>query len=173
MKSLGRVGIIGRFKPVHKGHIATLETVCENAEHVLIGLGSPNKYDARNPFTAKESGEMINAVLHSKYLNYSFLEVPDFDNAVLWRENTVKLFGKLDCFVTSNDYVVELLKSDYKIVHPFEIVPPEKFMPINATMVRMAMAKKEPWEHFVPDAVANYIKTNYLDLRFREEFCLK
>lgn len=171
MNSLGIVGIIGRFKPVHKGHIAMLEAVCENAKSVLIGLGSPNKYDARNPFTAKESGEMIDAVLHSKYCNYSFIEVPDFDNAVLWRENTVKLFGKLDCFVTSNDYVVELLKNDYKIVHPFEIVSPDKFIPVTATIVRNKIAKFEDWQNLVPEPVADYIKINNLDGRFRKEFC--
>ena len=168
--SLGIVGTVGRFKPVHKGHAAMLESICANAEHVYIGLGSPNKYDARNTFTAKESAEMIDAFLKQKFNNYSFIEVPDFDDGFLWRENTVKLFGKLDCFVTSNDYVVELLKNDYKIIHSFEIVSAEKLMPITATIVRTAIAKSERWQHFVPQVVVEYIKKNQLDERFRKEF---
>ncbi len=62
-KDLGVVGIIARFKPVHKGHAAILEALCERADLVYIGLGSPNKYDVRNPFSAKESEEMIDLVI--------------------------------------------------------------------------------------------------------------
>ena len=80
------------------------------------------------------------------------------------------MFGKLDCFVTSNDYVVELLKNDYKIIHSFEIVSAEKLMPITATIVRTAIAKSERWQHFVPQVVVEYIKKNQLDERFRKEF---
>ncbi len=171
MKSLGIAGTIGRFKPFHNGHAAMLESICANAGHVYIGLGSPNKYDLRNPFTAKESADMIDCVLKHKYKNYSFIEVPDFDDAILWRENTVKLFGSLDCFVTSNDYVVELLKSDYKIVHPFEIVSAEKLFPVTATRVRKLMSESCQWGNFVPQEVKEYILANRLDERFRKEFC--
>lgn len=170
MSPLGIVGTIGRFKPVHKGHAAMLEAVCENAVHVYIGVGSPNKYDGRNPFTAKESREMIDSVLKPKFKNYSFVEVPDFDDGPVWRGQTLKLFGKLDCFVTSNDYVVELLKNDYKIIHPFQIVPWEKIVPVTATMVRTAIAQNKQWQDFVPQPVIDYIKSNHLDARLRKEF---
>ncbi|MBI4147658.1 hypothetical protein HY490_00030 [Candidatus Woesearchaeota archaeon] len=170
--NLGRVGTVARFKPVHKAHAAMLESLCERAEHVIIGLGSCNRYNLRNPFTPQESAEMIDRVLKPRYTNYTFIEVPDFDNGPLWREHALKLFGALDYFVTANDYVEQLLKNDYPLIHPLALIPAAKRVPINATMVRRAMAHGESWEHLVPEPVIEYIKTNNLDARFVHEFGL-
>lgn len=54
-KKFRKLGAIGRFKPLHLGAAAMLEALCENAEEVVIGIGSSNKYNLRNPFTAEES----------------------------------------------------------------------------------------------------------------------
>ncbi len=171
-KDLGVVGIIARFKPVHKGHAAILEALCERADLVYIGLGSPNKYDVRNPFSAKESEEMIDLVLKPKYSNYSFIEVPDLDNGPKWSELVPKLFGDLDHFITANNYVASLLKDVYNVIHTLNIVPEERRFFVSGTMVRTAMAKGEPWENLVPAPVVDYIKQNGLAERFCREFGL-
>ena len=121
-KLTGKIGTIARFKPVHLGHAALLEAVCEQADEVLIGLGSINVYDLRNPFTAKESQEMIEALLKTRFSNYKFIEVPDFNNGPKWAVEIKNLFGELDYFVTANDYVRELLKDIYTVIRPIEIV---------------------------------------------------
>lgn len=171
-KDLGIVGLVARFKPVHKGHVAMLEAVCSRAKHVYIGLGSTNKYNLKNPFTANESREMVELALKQKYANYSFVEVPDLDNGPKWREMILGIYCKLDHFVTANDYVESLLKNDYKIIYPLDIIPEEKRVWGNATIVRVAMAKGEKWEELVPDDVVDYIKQNKLDERFCKEFGL-
>ncbi len=168
--SLGIAGLVARFKPVHKGHAVLLESVCSRSKHVYIGLGSANKHDLKNPFTAEESKKMIDLVLKPKYNDYSFIEVPDLDNGPKWREMILELYGRLDYFITGNDYVESLLKNDYKLIHPREIIPEDKHIFGNATMVRTAMAKGDAWEHLVPAVVADYIKQNTLDERFCMEF---
>jgi len=173
MRQYNRLGIIGRFKPVHNGHAIILETICKRAMHVHIGLGSCNRLNVRNPFTAQESAEMIDLVLKPQHTNYSLITVPDFDNGPLWRENALKLWGNLDCFVTANDYVKSLLKNDYKIVHPLEVLSVDNRERVNATMVRVAMAQGQLWEHFVPESVADYLKQNKLVERFVNEFGLE
>lgn len=172
-KELGIAGTVARFKPVHKAHAAMLESICESAEHVYIGLGSCNKYDYRNPFTAYESAEMIDCVLKPNFSNYSFIEIPDLGHGPRWREQALRLFGTLDSFVTANDYVDSLLKDVYKVVPTLSIIPEEKRAPINATMVRVALARGEPWEELVPTSVADYIKKHSLDERFCREFGLE
>ncbi|MEK6964424.1 MAG: hypothetical protein AABX70_08450 [Nanoarchaeota archaeon] len=171
-KDLGIVGTVARFKPVHKGHAVMLETLCERSDYVYIGLGSSNRYNVRNPFTPQESAEMIDLVLKPKFSNYSFVEVPDLDNGPKWRELALGLFGKLDHFVTANDYVETLLKNDYSVIHPARLVPQDKWVYICATMVRDALAKGEPWEHMVPDPVTVYLKEKGLADRFVKEFGL-
>lgn len=168
-KDLGIAGTIARFKPVHKNHASMLISICERAEHLYIGLGSVNCYDVKNPFTAKESAEMIKRVLKD-FSNYSFIEVPDFWDGPKWRNHMLQSFGKLNHFVVANEYVVDLLQNDYSIIHPSLLVSKEKVLNVNATMVRVAMAKGEHWEHLVPKEVADYITQNQLDKRFRKEF---
>ncbi len=168
----GRVGTIARWKPVHLGHASVLEAMCEQASEVIIGLGSSNVYDIRNPFSAKESREMIDLVLKKRFSNYSFVEVPDFNDGQKWCEYVTHLFGKLDYFVTANEYVRDLLKGDYEIVHPLEIIPVEKRVPINGTRVRIAMARGYGWSKLVPQEVFDYMNSNGLEERFCNEFGL-
>ncbi len=172
-KDLGTVAHVARFKPLHKGHQVVLEALCERADHVYIGLGSTNKYNFKNPFTAQESKEMIDLILKPKYSNYSFIEVPDLDNGPRWKEQAVKLFGKLDHFVTANDYVDDLLKDDYHLLHTLQVIPLDKRVRVNATMVRYAIACGQPWEHFVPEEISKYLKEKKLDERLIKEFGLE
>jgi len=154
---LGVVGTVARFKPLHKGHAVLLESLCERSSHVYIGIGSSNKYDVRNPFTARESKEMIDLILQPRYNNYSLLEVPDVGNGPKWRELILGKFGTLDHFVIVNDYVADLLKNDYTLIPSVRLIPEEKKFPVTATMVRTAIARGEPWEHFVPESIVTYL----------------
>ncbi len=179
MKKFHKLGVIGRFKPLHNGGALLLETVCENAEHVIIGIGSPNKYNMRNPFTAEETKEMLEAYLSPRFRNYEivfvkdYAQIPEYSDGKKWKEEAVKTFGSLDAFVTGNEWTAELLKQDYKIIHPAELIPEDKWIMLRATMVRVEMAKGMPWERLVPETVAKYIKEKELDERFKKEFGLE
>ncbi len=180
MKKLGKVGVIGRFKPLHKGGAVMLESICEQAEHVTIGIGSSNKYNARNPWTAEESQAMIDAFLSPNFSNYSFVHVrdfahlkPEYRDGQRWKQEILSLFGSLDAFVNGNDYVDSLLRPDYRIIHPAEFIPEEKQIMLKATQVRVAMAQGGDWKQFVPDPVAKYLEGNNLVERFRKEFGLQ
>jgi nicotinamide-nucleotide adenylyltransferase len=62
-KPIHRVGMIARWKPVHTGQVAVLRALCQSAEQVVIGIGSSNRYNARNPFTLEETKDMLKLVL--------------------------------------------------------------------------------------------------------------
>lgn len=180
MKKLGKVGVIGRFKPLHKGGALMLEHVCEQAEHVIIGIGSSNKYNARSPWTAEESQAMIESFLAPNFSNYSFVHVPDFAHLKLeyrdgqrWRQEVLSLFRSLDAFVTGNDYSANLLQPDYKIIHPGDMIPPERWIMMRATQARVAMAQGGDWQQFVPDPVVEYLEKDKLVERFKKEFGLQ
>lgn len=178
MKKLGKVGLIGRFKPLHNGAYVMLEAACEQADKVIIGIGSSNKYNLRNPFTAKESEEMIHAAL-SKYTNYSIIHIPDFAHipeyrdGQKWKEFILEKFGSLDYFISGNTYVGELLRDDYNIIHPATIIPREKQVKLKATKVRIEMALGNNWKPLVPESIAEYLENNKLVERFRKEFGLQ
>jgi nicotinamide-nucleotide adenylyltransferase len=163
--------MVARWKPVHLGHAAVLEALIEHADEVLIGIGSSNRYDVRNPFTPGESEAMIRRVLGDRP-SYTILPVPDLGHGPRWRAMVTELFGPLDLFVTANDYVRDLMREVYRVVHPVTLVAPERRIPLDATAVRRAMAQGEGWKEMVPPEVASWIEDEGLDRRFRREFGL-
>ena len=60
---LQRIGMIARWRPVHRGHAPVLRALCERASTALVGIGSSNRYNFRNPFTLEETTDMIRQVL--------------------------------------------------------------------------------------------------------------
>jgi len=75
--------IIGRFQPVHRGHIPTFEKAFEVADHVICVIGSSNMpRTIKNPFTAEERKSMILEALNERELltnghSISFVEMED------------------------------------------------------------------------------------------------
>ena len=166
------IGMIARWKPVHLGQAAVLRALCDLSNHASIGIGSSNRYNARNPFTLEETETMLKLTLDRRD-NFSILPVPDLDDGPRWRLMVLELFGELDLFVTDNPYVASLLKNDYRIVRPVELIPSEQQVRVDGSMVRAMMAKGEGWQAWVEERCVNYIQKNKLDERFRREFGLE
>ena len=171
-RMLQRIGIIARWRPVHNGHVPVLRGNLQQAGHALIGIGSANRYDMRNPFTLEETTEMLGLALQ-EFSNYTLIAVPDLDDGPRWRELVKRSFGTLDLFISDNPYVLSLLKEDYAIQRPVTLVPLAERLPLDGTTVRGAMARGEDWQSLVPPAVAEYIVRHELDVRFRREFGLQ
>ena len=167
-----RIGMVGRWKPVHVGQAVVLRALCSRADQVVIGVGSSNRYNMRNPFTFEETEAMIQLVLRDE-ANYSILPVPDLDDGPRWRLMVRDLFGDLDLLVTENPYVAELMKDIYPLARPVEFVPAGERVRVDGSMVRARMARGERWQDWVPPRCVEYIESHGLDVRFRREFGLQ
>jgi nicotinamide-nucleotide adenylyltransferase len=169
---VGRIGMVARWRPVHLGQAAVLNALCDRGEEVLIGIGSANRYNLRNPFTVEETREMLRLTLDGR-TNYTLLPINDLDDGPRWRKMILDIFGSLNLFVTENPYVTSLLADDYRVIRPVSLLAEADKVPINGTMVRRAMAEGDGWQEMVPTAVAEYLIQNELDQRFRREFGLQ
>ncbi|MBI5964741.1 MAG: hypothetical protein HY863_14780 [Chloroflexi bacterium] len=167
-----KVGMIARWKPVHVGQALVLRALCACAGHAHIGIGSSNRYNARNPFTLEETQDMLRLALHGRG-NYTLIPVPDLDDGPHWRVMVLDLFGELDLFVTDNPYVANLLRNDYRIIRPVELIPSEEQVCVDGAMVRAMMARGESWQAWVEERCGVYIQQKKLDERFRREFGLE
>ena len=167
-----RIGMIARWKPVHLGHAAVLRALASRADEVLIGIGSSNRVNVRNPFSAGETRAML-ALALEEAAHVTVVDVPDLDDGPRWRAMVVEVFGDLDAFVTANPYVARLLAGDYPILRPVDLVPLDERVPVDGTGVRREMARGEGWRDLVPPEVARYIVEHGLDQRFRNEFGLE
>ncbi|HIH24711.1 TPA: hypothetical protein HA251_06785 [Candidatus Woesearchaeota archaeon] len=175
----GTIGVVGRFKPLHHGGAAMLDGACERAEHVVIAIGSANRYDLRNPFTPDETRGMLDAYLSPRYRNYTirtiddYGHIPEFHDGQRWREEAKRAYHDCDAIVTGNPYVARLLADDFPIMQSSEFVEQNRRVFLSSTMVRQSMARGgNDWKRFVPDEVADYIETRGLARRFRQEFGL-
>jgi len=55
--------VIGRFQPLHNGHVNLIKQALKNNDQVLVLVGSQNKLeDYQNPFTAEERINLISSV---------------------------------------------------------------------------------------------------------------
>jgi nicotinamide-nucleotide adenylyltransferase len=167
-----RIGMVARWQPVHHGHALVLRALCDRAARTLIGIGSSNRYNLRNPFTLEETSDMIRLALDGRE-NYTLIPVPDLDDGPRWRLMILDLFGPLDLFVTANPYVASLLAADYRVVKPVELISEDEQIAIDGTMVRREMACGDGWRNLVPKNVADYIAAKQLEERFRREFGLE
>lgn len=177
-----RIAMIARWKPVHVGQAAVLRALCNAAGQVSIGVGSSNRYNARNPFTYEETEAMLRLVLgeipiagdgDGSRVNYAIIPVPDLDDGPRWRVMVKEMLGELDVFVTDNPYVAALMKDEYRLMRPVEFLSPSERIYIDGSTVRAMMARGERWQDWVPGRVARYIEENRLDERFRREFGLE
>ncbi len=167
-----RIAMVARWKPVHLGHTPVLHALCSVAEHAFIGIGSSNRYNARNPFTLEETTEMLQLAL-TGHDNYTLIPVPDLDDGPRWRLMLRDIFGPLDAFVTANPYVASLLREDYLLLRPAMLVPSGARVAVDGSMVRRELARGGDWQALVPPEIAAYITSRQLDARFRREFGLE
>ncbi len=168
------VGVIGRFRPVHLGHQALLGALCRMAGRVRIGIGSANRYGRRNPFTAEETREMIDAVLAGTAYEVvpldDFGHRPEHADGARWRQQVVEAFAGCAWIVSGNPYVAGLLAPCFRVLHPIEVLAPEERIAISSSRVRQAMAAGAPWRQHVPAAVARCLEERGLVARLRREF---
>jgi nicotinamide mononucleotide adenylyltransferase len=163
------LGLVCRFQPLHCIHAALLAALADRADLLRVGIGSPARVDARNPFSLEERLTMLAAVCDELPVDLEFIPVPDLGHGPRWAAQAVRLFGDLDRFVSANGYVRRLLEPAYRLAHPLEVIPPSARAPIGGAEVRLAMAQGAPWEHLVPPRVAEILQGWGLVDRFRRE----
>ena len=77
---------IGRFEPVHNGHMALLQHALGGARQVIVVLGSAWQVRSpKNPFTWQERADMVRGALSpAQAARVQFLPVRDYYNEAVW-----------------------------------------------------------------------------------------
>jgi nicotinamide-nucleotide adenylyltransferase len=85
---LARALFVGRFQPFHFGHLHAIQTILEEAEELIIVVGSAQmSHEPDNPFTAGERIEMIRAALKEagvKRERYMLIPIADAPSHRTW-----------------------------------------------------------------------------------------
>ena len=145
---------IGRFQPLHNGHIKVIEHALMNYDKLVIVFGSADEpRTIKNPFTTQEREIMIRGYIESinqgeKVCFTSILDYPHDDEA--WVKNTTKKIQEtllingfpLDCqctIVGSNRDASTWYLNSFTMFHGVDVVEPfvdEQNQNVNATEIR-------------------------------------
>ncbi|MHA1689031.1 MAG: nicotinamide-nucleotide adenylyltransferase [Promethearchaeota archaeon] len=151
---------IGRFQPLHHGHVHILNIMRKECQFMKIGIGSAQlSYEKNNPFTAKERRKFIQAALKKRDVppeTYEIYEIPDIFNANKWVDHVISIVGNFDILYSNSDWVRDLFqKKGYKISKK-HLIFKNKF---NGSHVRNLISRNdETYRYLIPNEVIDIMK---------------
>lgn len=145
-----RVLFIGRFQPLHLGHMSVLERLMD--DEVIIGIGSAHEsHTIENPFTCAERAEML---LRSGVRPLSIVPLHDIHRYALWVRHVESICPFFEGVVTNNvrDKVL-FQEAGYRLVE----MPLFRRNEYSGTEVRRRIASGGKWRSLVPEGSASVI----------------
>lgn len=145
---------VGRFQPLHIGHLKVIEWILKKYDKIIIVIGSSQESNTeKNPFSLKKRKKMIKNTLKSeKIKNYKIIDISDVHNDKQWIENILKK-AKFDVVFTKNPWTKRCFKP-YNI--PVKQHP--TFGNVSGNKIRRMIKKQKGWEKLVPKEVIKIIK---------------
>jgi nicotinamide-nucleotide adenylyltransferase len=151
--------LIGRFQPLHHGHIYIFNTILKSYNKIKIGIGSSQLSNTLNdPFTADERLKFIESALKKREIppkKYDIYLIPDIFNAKKWVEHVISIVGNFDVVYSNSDWVRELFHNQGIRVEKKLSIFKKKF---NGKNVRNLIRKNnKKWKTLVPKEVTELI----------------
>jgi len=151
---------IGRFQPLHHGHVYVINSILKKYRKIKIGIGSSQLSQTfTDPFTSDERIRFLTSALKVRNISsnrFEIFEIPDIFNANKWVEHIVSIVGEFDTVFSNSEWIRQLfLNKGYKVGKKIEIFK-KKY---NATRIRKLITKSDnDWKRLVPKEVATLIK---------------
>ncbi len=151
--------VIGRFQPFHKGHEYLFEKAFEHCDKVIIGIGSANRHNKNNPWTARERRGFLMKFIENKRYEDKILRIINIDDHPdddVWFENLTKKTGPFDVTLGNNDWnngIIERhgIKAIYTGIHNRE--------EFEGFKIRKLMCEKKLWKQRVPTYLQDFIRS--------------
>lgn len=152
---------VGRFQPLHNGHINSIKYCLDKVDELVIVIGSSDKsFEYKNPFTAGERIEIIRETICKEIRkdilqNTILIPVPDVGVHKLWTHNIDLLVPRYNVVFTNDPFTTMLFNERrIEIIHP-KIINREK---LSATEVRYRISNNGNWKELVSAETAKIIE---------------
>ncbi|GAH05159.1 unnamed protein product, partial [marine sediment metagenome] len=151
---------LGRFQPLHHGHIYMLNKILKTYKTIKIGVGSSQLSKTKiNPFTYEERINFITSALNKRAITsqrFRIYPIPDIFNASEWVNHVITIVGNFDTIFANSDWVRQLFQNEGYIVGEKIEIFKKKY---NASNVRKLISKNDRnWTALVPKEVTHLIK---------------
>lgn len=148
---------IGRFQPLHKGHIHLIKRSLYYVESLIIGIGSVGVVNSDNFLSYDQRKTMLQtAVAKEKFSRKIRTIVPlkDFHNDKLWLEDCLKQAGKFDVIIGNNEWTNGIFeRAGYKILR----LGFYKRYLYEGVKIRKLMKDGKKWDDRVPGYIVPLI----------------
>lgn len=160
MKKKYAVGlVVGRFQPFHNGHLYLLRQALEQAEQLVIGIGSSNVSNHDNPYFLTKRKKAIQEVIKRENLGKrikSIISLPDIPDDDEWARRTLSKSGKVDVIISNNDSGVNVFFEKLGIpILRFSYYDREH---LEGVKIRKLMRGGEKWEDRIPQYLLPFFK---------------
>ena len=148
---------IGRFQPLHKGHLAALKWIAKRSKKVIVIIGSSQeKKTDKNPFSARERLAMMRAVLVKEKLagKCKVFLLSDIPNDYEWVSYLDAHVPRYDVCYSNNALVLKLMRRSGKKVMRVPLVARAKY---RGALVRKRIDEEKEWKSRVPKIVQEKI----------------
>lgn len=150
--------IIGRFQPLHNGHMDVIRKCAEESENLTIGIGSAQySHQKDNPFTAGERYMMIKGAMEDEGItNYCIVPIEDLNRYSVWVSQVVSMSPPFETVYTNNNFTKRLF---YEAGFKVKESPLYNRSVYSGTVIRERIASGKEWHSLVPDATARVIES--------------
>jgi len=146
---------IGRFQPYHNGHHNVVQSIAEEVDELVLGIGSAgDSHSQHDPFTAGERIMMITKSLVDSDLVTYAVPIEDLDRNSVWVSHVQSMSPDFDVAYSNNPLVIQLFTEAGVEVRQSPMYNREV---LEGTEVRERMIEGDDWETLVPDAVAEVL----------------
>lgn len=150
---------VGRFQPIHRGHVEIIKKILMEVDELIIIIGSSQaSHTLENPFTAGERELMILKSLAEEKIDLSkihIIPIVDVNNNAVWVSHVKSLSPTFHVVYSGNPLVCRLFKeAGFKVQKP----PMVKRKEYWGTEIRERMLNGKNWEELVPRAVVEVIR---------------
>ena len=153
-----RALVLGRFQPFHMGHKALVKEALGRGATVVVAIGSSTaKSGLRNPFTAAERRQMVEAVFPNEVRSGAVVvaEVPDLHDPLRYVAHALAITGPVDVVYGNDDETGDLFERAGLRVETPGLVERARF---EAKTIRAQIAADDlTWRKAVPPAVADLL----------------
>lgn len=161
---------VGRFQPIHKGHLHSISQILNRDEELVVAIGSAQySHTPSNPFSGGERVMQIRCALLDENLSMDTIDiipVPDIHIHPLWVAHLSSLVPYFEKVYSHNPIVRSLLRDADITVGTTELLNRSQY---SGKHIRRLMRQGNPeWKSFVPDGVVEIIEEYKMDARVRQ-----
>lgn len=157
---------VGRFQPLHNGHLAAIKWNIDQGRKVTIVIGSTQESMTwENPFSFEERKTMVEASISGAGIKgIPVIGLADVGNDEKWAANlleAVKLPAAEVVVSSLNPWVRKVCQKAgiATVEHPVFLDG------LSATFIRETIAKHGDWQRYVPLEIASWLMANRGDER--------